>query len=53
MRKKGKKWRMSAEIEEKDFLQEDDDAGSSLFWSVEPVEWSPLAFNEEGSEVGR
>ena len=34
----------SAEIGQKDFLQEDDnDFGSQLFWSVDPVEWSPLA----------
>ena len=27
----------------KNFLQENDDAGTFLFWSVDPAEWSPLA----------
>jgi serine/threonine protein kinase len=37
------------EIQQKSFLQEGDDAGSSLFWSVDPVEWSPLPDNEEST----
>src|SRR5207253_1654965 len=36
------------EAGKKNFLQEDtDDAGTHLFWSVAPDEWSPLASEQE------
>jgi serine/threonine protein kinase len=34
----------STQIQKKNFLQENDDhKGTSLFWSVDPAEWSPIA----------
>ena len=31
------------EIRRKSFLEENDDGGNSIFWSAEPLEWSPIA----------
>jgi len=36
-----------AEVFEKHFLTEDDEHGESLFWSVDPAEWSPIAKETE------
>ncbi len=37
------------EIRRKSFLEENDDAGKSIFWSADPPEWSPIGNQEEGS----
>src|SRR5579864_2164986 len=34
---------------QKHFLQDDDDAGTHLFWSVDPLEWSPIGNEQVGS----
>lgn len=40
----------SGVIERKHFLQDDDDdAGTHLFWSVEPPQWSPITNEQVGS----
>lgn len=37
------------EARKEGFLQEDDDVGTHLFWSVDPVEWSPLGVEQAGA----
>src|SRR5579875_253685 len=37
------------EIRRKSFLEENEDAGDSIFWSANPLEWSPIGNRPEGS----
>jgi hypothetical protein len=37
------------EIRRKSFLEEDDAEGNSIFWSADPLEWSPIGNEGDGS----
>ena len=37
------------EIRRKSFLEENDDEGKSIFWSADPLEWSPIGNEGDGS----
>ena len=37
------------EIRRKSFLEENDDGGINIFWSADPLEWSPVADKGDGS----
>jgi serine/threonine protein kinase len=37
------------EIRRKSFLEEDEEEGSSIFWSSDPLEWSPIGNEGDGS----
>jgi serine/threonine protein kinase len=37
------------EIRKKNFLQEQNDAGTHIFWSADPVEWSPIGNDNASS----